>query len=51
MKYILSNPLAHSNGNLIKSVKDETFYDVTNYRAVITPKDKNRDNSNINYKE
>ena len=42
---LVSKSLAQSNGNLFKSVKDETLYDMINFKGVITPTDTKRGNS------
>jgi len=42
---LASKSLAQSNGNLFKSVKDETLYDMINFKGVITPKDTKRGNA------
>jgi hypothetical protein len=41
-----NSKLAQSNGNLFKSVKDETLYDMINFKGMVTPKDTKRGNAN-----
>ena len=41
-----NSKLAQSNGNLFKSVKEETLYDMINFKGMVTPKDTKRGNAN-----